>query len=277
MTLADEIRKFVYEKYIRPACERGKKRITIRAGDVHREMGLVSRMPAVCSALGARKFESMYDVKLVRREGPTQGANVYFTFELRCKKVKQALTKDIISVQQIPWFLEESLQTLSKDYAGGDFIPLLEADVVGYLYHLLVSKIGNAAKIHIDTRICIDPNKKFDLVIGRVSPYVERPCIEKPGLIIEVKFFSSGFTDQQCRIRYLHVIKDDIPKLTNIKEPLDNRYILLFDENNYLKEFDTKSRTSIISQIMRVRNRLDPRIKIIYVKKVGNGLKWSIL
>ena len=277
MTLADEIRKFVYEKYIRPACERGKKRITIRAGDVHREMGLVSRMPAVCSALGARKFESMYDVKLVRREGPTQGANVYFTFELRCKKVKQALTKDIISVQQIPWFLEESLQVLSKDYAGGDFIPLLEADVVGYLYHILVSKLGSAAKIHIDTRICIDPNKKFDLVIGRVSSRVERPCIEKPELIIEVKFFSSGFTDQQCRIRYLHVIEDDIPKLTNVKEPLDNRYILLFDEENYLQGRDTISGVSRINRIVRVRDERDPRIKIIHVKKVMGGLKWILL
>ena len=83
MTLADEIRTLCYERYIEPARKRGDSQITIRAGDVHDTFGLKSRMPAVCGALGTNKFLKEYNLKLVTREGPTYGANVYFTFELR--------------------------------------------------------------------------------------------------------------------------------------------------------------------------------------------------
>ena len=82
MRHADAIRKFAYESYIEPARARGEKQITIRAGDVHQEMGLISRSSAVCSALGTNKFQDMYGVKLISREGPTSGFNVYFTFTL---------------------------------------------------------------------------------------------------------------------------------------------------------------------------------------------------
>ena len=82
MRPADEIREFAYENYIKPARARGEEQITIRAGDVHREMRLVSRIPAVCSALGTNKFQDMCGIELIRREGPTNGSNVYFTFKL---------------------------------------------------------------------------------------------------------------------------------------------------------------------------------------------------
>ena len=83
MGLADEIRKFAYENYIKSARERGEEQITIRAGDIHKEMGLKnSRATAICGALGANQFQDMYGVKLIDREGPTSGFNVYFTFEL---------------------------------------------------------------------------------------------------------------------------------------------------------------------------------------------------
>ena len=82
MTLADEIRDFAYKRYIQPARQRGERQVTIRAGDVHEELGLINRMPAVCGALGTEKFQRMCNVRLINREGPTQGANVYFTFEL---------------------------------------------------------------------------------------------------------------------------------------------------------------------------------------------------
>lgn len=56
--------------------------MTIRAGDVHKEMNLVDRMPAVCGAIGTKKFENQYNVRLIDRKGPTQGANVFFTFRV---------------------------------------------------------------------------------------------------------------------------------------------------------------------------------------------------
>lgn len=82
MTLADEIRTFCYERFIEPARARGDIQITIRAGDIHDFMGLKSRMPAVCGALGTNKFLKEYNLELRNREGPTCGANVFFTFEL---------------------------------------------------------------------------------------------------------------------------------------------------------------------------------------------------
>jgi hypothetical protein len=79
---ADRIRKFALERWITPARREGKTAITIRAGDVHRAMGLANAMPAVCSALGSQKFASLAGVTLLRTEGPAAGANVYFYFSL---------------------------------------------------------------------------------------------------------------------------------------------------------------------------------------------------
>jgi len=80
-SLADRIRNFVGQRYILPARSAGRTEVLIRGGDVHREMGLASRMPAVCSALG-QKFQEQYGLKLLERRGPPQGANVFFRFQL---------------------------------------------------------------------------------------------------------------------------------------------------------------------------------------------------
>lgn len=82
MSKADKIRGFVLENYVKPARERGENEITIRAGDIHKVMGLRDSMPAVASALGAQKFENFARVKLIKREGPHNGANLRFTFQL---------------------------------------------------------------------------------------------------------------------------------------------------------------------------------------------------
>lgn len=81
-TGADLIRQFVDTYYVTPARQKGSKQITIRAGDVHTMMGLKSRMPAVCGAIGSMKFEKEARPKLVQRTGPTNAANVNFTFEI---------------------------------------------------------------------------------------------------------------------------------------------------------------------------------------------------
>jgi len=67
---------------IEPARQRGEQSVTVRTGDIHKAMGLSSRMPAVCSALGSSIFETVANVIQVRREGPPQGANVYLTFQI---------------------------------------------------------------------------------------------------------------------------------------------------------------------------------------------------
>ncbi len=80
--LADEIREYVFRTYIEPARKQGARKVTIQAGDVHKKMGLSKRMPAVCGAIGTIKFQETYKASLMDRKGPTQGARVYFTFEI---------------------------------------------------------------------------------------------------------------------------------------------------------------------------------------------------
>jgi uncharacterized protein DUF6884 len=82
MTQADRIRQFALDRYLVPARTRNAADVVIRAGDVHREMALSSAMPAVCSAIGSRKFEEVSGATIVKRTGPTNGANVYFHFSL---------------------------------------------------------------------------------------------------------------------------------------------------------------------------------------------------
>jgi len=82
MSLADEVRGFVYERYIKPAREKGAKMVTLRAGDVHEAMGLKGKIPTVCGALGSNKFLKQHSLRLAKREGPSCGINVCFTYEL---------------------------------------------------------------------------------------------------------------------------------------------------------------------------------------------------
>jgi hypothetical protein len=82
MTQADKIRQFALDHYVIPARARGLVVITIRAGDIHRELNLANAMPAVCSAIGSNKFEQIAQVRSVNRAGPANGANVYFEFGL---------------------------------------------------------------------------------------------------------------------------------------------------------------------------------------------------
>jgi 5-methylcytosine-specific restriction protein B len=82
MKLADEIREHVRNELISPARRSGRSQITIRAGDVHRAMGLQNRMPAVCGALDAAKFYDEAGVTLVTRSGPHQGANARWDLSL---------------------------------------------------------------------------------------------------------------------------------------------------------------------------------------------------
>ena len=82
MNQTDRIRDYIVTHFIEPARRRGLKQITVRAGDIHKDLGLVSRMPMVCSALEGRKLLGLADVSILQRKGPVQGANVYITYNL---------------------------------------------------------------------------------------------------------------------------------------------------------------------------------------------------
>lgn len=69
--------------------------------------------------------------------------------------------------------IEAALGDLCTAWTRGHLVPLLEADIVAYFYHLLVSRAdGNANGLHLATRIFDadekSKNKKPDLAIGPV-------------------------------------------------------------------------------------------------------------
>ena len=82
MNQADRIRSFVNSKFFGPAKGTGRSHITIRAGDVHRMMGLNNAFPAVCSVLRGGKLQREANVDFLGQEGPLNGANVFFRFDL---------------------------------------------------------------------------------------------------------------------------------------------------------------------------------------------------
>ncbi len=83
MSYADDVRQYCKDNIIDPARRRGENQISIRAGDIHNAMGYKSRMPLVCAAIGANKFEAIAGVERVSLTGPTNGANAIFTFLIK--------------------------------------------------------------------------------------------------------------------------------------------------------------------------------------------------
>jgi len=84
---ADEIRAYVNRVFIEPARKSGKTSVQVVSGDVHKDMrkdmGLENRMPAVCSALDARKFEDEYRVITSSRVGPRRSSTVCWLFAIK--------------------------------------------------------------------------------------------------------------------------------------------------------------------------------------------------
>lgn len=66
MGLADDIRFFIVENYLKPAIEKDLKEISLVSGEVHSAMGLRSRMPSVCSALRSGELGRLAPVRLLR-------------------------------------------------------------------------------------------------------------------------------------------------------------------------------------------------------------------
>lgn len=141
------------------------------------------------------------------------------------------------------------------------------------MYHLWATQIGGVGNLHLDTRICAKLDSRFDFVVGDVSYHAKRPCIEKPELVVEVKAFVLGFTGPQYKVHYYHVIEDDLPKLQALKEPVDSRYLLLFDEDDYLKGFDTATHSSRLDRVIHLRDELDPKIRIAHLKNIEGSLE----
>ena len=79
---ANQIREYVNKALIEPARRSGGMHAVVVAGEVHRSMKLDNRMPAVCSALDAQRFQRDYRVQLSKRSGPRQGSTATWRFSV---------------------------------------------------------------------------------------------------------------------------------------------------------------------------------------------------
>ncbi|MGB5750650.1 MAG: hypothetical protein WBM69_27015 [Desulfobacterales bacterium] len=82
---SDRVRDHVKRKYINPAKKNGKKSLTIRAGDIHKELGFSRRIPVVCSALRSRKLQKICDIELTYVGGPNNSTTTTFAYKLKKK------------------------------------------------------------------------------------------------------------------------------------------------------------------------------------------------
>lgn len=82
-SLVDEVRVFIQERYVRPARDKGAKVITIKAGEIQKEMGLKGKIPTICSALSSKKLQEASGIRLLKREGPSCGAEATYTYEIQ--------------------------------------------------------------------------------------------------------------------------------------------------------------------------------------------------
>ncbi|MDH4138665.1 MAG: hypothetical protein OEW09_18405 [Anaerolineae bacterium] len=127
------------------------------------------------------------------------------------------------------------LERLKTECLALGYEMLLEADVVGWLFHLFLTQPEiSLQQIHLDTRVC-NADGRFDIAIGPLQSRNGRPCIT-PQVVVEVKIFPRiGFTDQQHRVHYVHILNDDLPKLGGLDPAIELRTALILDGREYLK------------------------------------------
>ena len=113
---ADSIRAYGRERYVVPARKRQLDKFSIRAGDVVRDLKLLGRVPAVCSALKSRAFLEQNRLRIVERTGPRSGQSttVTYTYEFVDAPDSSQASSD-------PWtVLRGALKSVFAGFGGGE-------------------------------------------------------------------------------------------------------------------------------------------------------------
>jgi 5-methylcytosine-specific restriction protein B len=80
--IAVAIRQHVITKHFEPARASGAIELTLRAGDLHKELNYKNRMPAICSVLGSKRLETEARVHKTSTSGPHNSTTTRFTFAI---------------------------------------------------------------------------------------------------------------------------------------------------------------------------------------------------
>jgi hypothetical protein len=76
---ASEIREYLRKAYFEPARRRRETLVTLRAGDIHRELGLHNRVPNVCQVMESKLLEKEAGVRVSSKQGPPSGRGTTLT------------------------------------------------------------------------------------------------------------------------------------------------------------------------------------------------------
>jgi hypothetical protein len=91
---ASTIREYIRTRYLEPARLRHETLVTLRAGDIHRELGLRNRVPNVCQVMESKLLEKEAGVKVSSKQGPPSGRGttltVTYTVEMDHERVETA-------------------------------------------------------------------------------------------------------------------------------------------------------------------------------------------
>jgi hypothetical protein len=91
---ADRIRLCARNYYVEPARDKGAPEISIRAGDLSRDMGLQDAFPAICSALGSVKFQQCANVPAPKHTTPNPSSSTVFTYQLVAHEGHETMTSE---------------------------------------------------------------------------------------------------------------------------------------------------------------------------------------
>lgn len=116
MKLADQIRSYARERYVKPAKEKKQPRFSIRTGDVVQGSGIGGqRAPAVCSALRTHQFLKENNLRLVESSGPKSGQSTTVTYTYEFVGTMTPAKEDD------PWMkLRGALKDIFAELGGGE-------------------------------------------------------------------------------------------------------------------------------------------------------------
>lgn len=79
---SDLVRQYAKKQYIDTTRDEGKDKVSIRAGNVHNELGFSQRLPLVCAALRSKKFLELCNIDLVKVIGPKNSTTTIFMYKI---------------------------------------------------------------------------------------------------------------------------------------------------------------------------------------------------
>lgn len=168
---------------------------------------------------------------------------------------------------------QKVIDRLKNECLESGYETLLEADVSGWLFHLfLMQSEVEPRELHLDTRV-LNADGRFDIAVGPLTTGANgRPCVEAR-MVAEVKLFPRiGFTDQQHRVHYEHILNDDLRKLGGLDPAVGLRVALIVDGRGYLG--GTYQGYNRRDYLINRRNNIAPRVHICIIHAVGED--WQI-